>query len=334
MSYGPYTRFDLVRPEHVGQAHWEAIDVEIVRLARALEAGDDPQAIGYLKCVVEAVAKVVLDINGTPASGNENFDTVVPRAHELLAAQPGHELAYETPFGRLATQARKMAVAMGTIRNNFGAGHGRARQPEMRSEMLDLAIDGSLLWTRWALRRLGYFAQGRPEALIRDLVGDPHGSSSFYSGDLTERLSNANLQSLESKHARAIGVAVGQRAAMDTFNVRIEGVDACVGDPDLARWPAAYRIGVATGLLFSPAELPTFTARNLHQAMEVCTPIADASGEIISLMRRVMETRPPGQLPGEAADNANLIWFVKQAAAGRPEVEQAVWTALAEHLSG
>ncbi|PZG10932.1 hypothetical protein C1I95_27700 [Micromonospora craterilacus] len=334
MSHNSYARFELMRPEHVGDAHWEAINVEIVRFARALESDDDPQAIGYLKCLVEAVAKVVLDINGTPAGGNENFDTLVPRAHELLAGQPGHELAYQTPFGILATQARKMATAMGAIRNNFGAGHGRARQPEMRSEMLDLAIDGSLLWTRWALRRLGYFAQGRPEALIRDLVGDPYGSINWYSGDLTERLSNANLPRLEGKHARAIGVAVGQRAAMDTFNVRIEGVNACVADPDLTAWPAAYRIGVATGLLFSPAELPTFTARNLHQALEACAPIIDASGEIVSLVRRVMEARPPGHLPGEAAQNNELIWFVKQAAAGRPEVEQAAWTDLAEHLSG
>lgn len=233
MRHDLYTRFGVMRPEHVGEAHWDAINIEIVRFARALEAGDDPQAIGYLKCLVEAVAKVVLDINGTPASGNENFDTIVSRAHELLATQPGRELAYQTPFRNLATQARKMAVSMGTIRNNFGAGHGRARQPEMRSEILDLAIDGSLLWVRWALRRLGYFAQGRPETLIRDLVGDPHGSIIFYSGDLTERLSNANLPNLEPKHARAIGVAVGQRAAMNTFNVRIEGVDACVADPDL-----------------------------------------------------------------------------------------------------
>lgn len=332
MRHDLYTRFGVRRPENLGEAHWDAINIEVDRFARALEAGDDPQAIGYLKCLVEAVAKVVLDINGTPASGNEMFETIVSRAHELLATQPGRELADQTPFRNLATQARKMAVSMGTIRNNFGAGHGRARQPEMRSEMLDLAIDGSLLWVRWALRRLGYFAQGRPETLIRDLVGDPHGSIIFYRGDLTERLSNANLPNLEPKHARAIGVAVGQRAAMNTFNVRIEGVDACVADPDLTRWPAAYRIGVATGLLFSPEELPTFTARNLYQAMEVCAPVTDASEEIISLIRRVMDIQPPGPLPGEVEDNAKLVWFLERAAASRPQEEQAAWAALAEHL--
>ncbi|MEU0150640.1 hypothetical protein [Micromonospora fulviviridis] len=277
MSDDRYTRFDLVRPDHLGEAHWEAINVEIVRFSRALEFGDDAGAIGYLKCTLEAIAKVVLDINGTPADGNANFETVIGNAHTLLATQPGHELAFDTPFGNLATQARKMAGSMGTIRNNFGGGHGRARQPEVRSEMLDLAMDGSLLWSRWALRRLGYFAQGRPETLIRDLIGDPRGQIIFYGGDLTERLRNARLIDLESKHARAIGVAVGQRAATGTFNVRIEGIDACIADADLTRWPAAYRLGVATGLLFSPEELPTLTARNVHQGLEVCSPILDAS---------------------------------------------------------
>ena len=106
-------------------------------VSRALAADDDQQAIGYLKCLVEAVAKVVQDINGTPADGNTTFDTVTKSAHELLAMQPGDELAYETPFGNLATQARKIAVAMSTIRNGYGAGHGRSRLPPMRDEMLD-----------------------------------------------------------------------------------------------------------------------------------------------------------------------------------------------------
>ncbi|MEU8015994.1 hypothetical protein AB0B74_08510 [Micromonospora parva] len=332
MSPDPYARFDLPRPDHVSEGHWEAINVEIARFARALEAADDSAAIGYLKCTIEAIAKVVLDVNGTPAGGSESFDTVLNRAHNLLAAQPGHELAHETPFGNLATQARKMAASMGVIRNNFGGGHGRARQPEVRSEMLDLAIDGSLLWARWALRRLGYFTQGRPETLIRDLVGNPRGSIVFYSGDLTDRLNNANLSGIEDKHARAIGVAVGQRAAMDTFNVRIEGVNVCAGEADLTRWPAAYRLGVATGILFNPEEMPTITARNLRQAMEVLAPVTDASDDIISLTQRVMETQPPGPLPGEAADNTSLVWFIKQAAPARPEAERVTWAAFAEHL--
>lgn len=119
---------------------------------------------------------------------------------------------------------------MSIIRNDYGGGHGRARQPELTGEMLDLAIDGSLLWTRWALRRFGYFARGRPETLIRDLVGDPGGQIVFYSGDLSARLQSADLPKIEPRYFRSIGIAVGQRAARDTFNVRIEGRRPSLGD--------------------------------------------------------------------------------------------------------
>jgi hypothetical protein len=171
--------------------------------------GDDGLALGQLKSAVEAVAKVVHDLNGQSVAPSASFDTVVNGAHQLLAQQPGHELAYETPFGNLATQARKMAVSLSEIRNSYGSGHGRPRQPELRHEMLDLTMDGALIWTRWALRRIDHFAYGRPETLIRDLIGDPYGQIVFYCGVLTERLRDANLAGIEPKHARASGVAVG-----------------------------------------------------------------------------------------------------------------------------
>ncbi|WP_166678027.1 abortive infection family protein [Kribbella kalugense] len=233
--------------------------------------------------MIEAVAKVVLDLNGAP-SGGADFDPTVKRAHDLLAAQPGHELAHPSPFGNLATQASKMAVSMSAIRNNYGGGHGRARQPELQAEMLDLAMDGSLLWVRWAVRRLGYFAQGRPETLIRDLVGDPTGPISFSAGDLTSRLQSANLPRSDPRHSRSIGIAVGQRTAQETFNVRIEGVNAASADNDLEHWPAAYRLGVASGLLFSPDEIPTTTALNLRLALRIYLPVTDAPDEIAKLL--------------------------------------------------
>jgi hypothetical protein len=330
----PYGRFRIPRPEHIGTAHTEAIDLELQRFSRAMDARDDGQATGYLKCLIEAVAKVVLDLNGTPAGGADSFDPTVKQAHDLLAAQPGHELAHGTQFGNLATQARKMAVSMSTIRNNYGGGHGRARQPELQDEMLDLAMDGSLLWVRWAIRRLGYFAQGRPETLIRDLVGDPTGQIIFYAGDLMSRLQSADLPNIDPRHARSIGLAVGQRAAQDTFNVRIEGIEAAVGDNALDRWPRNYRVGVANGLLFSPDELPTITVGNVQLSLQVCIPVMDAPDEIATLLRRVIATRAPGPLPGYPQPNLDLLWLVEQNAVNRPTDEQAAWTDLARHLRG
>lgn len=334
MTIDAYESYRVPHPQHIGEAHADAVDLELQRFARAAEAGDDGQAIGYLKCVIEAIAKVVLDLNGTPAGGTESFDPIVKRAHDLLAGQPGHELAMESPFGNLATQARKMAVSMSTIRNGYGAGHGRARQPELKSEMLELAMDGSLLWVRWAIRRLGYFAMGRPETLIRDLVGDPAGKISFSRGDLATRLDAANLAVAEPRHVRSIGVAVGQRAAQHTFNVHIEGVKAAINDNDLRRWPASYRVGVASGLLFSPDELPTVTTYNLRDALEVCTPVTEESEDIAALLARVRASRAPGPVPGEPESQAELLWFVKQTTGGRPADEQAAWNAIADHLQG
>lgn len=334
MTTTPFERFDLAPPTRVGLAHAQAIEVEADRLARAIDDGDDAQALGYLKCLVESVAKVVLDLNGEPAPGNASYDAVVNKAHTLLANQDGAGLTHDSPFSNIATQARKMAVAMSNIRNSFGAGHGRARQPELTSEMLTLAMDGSLLWVRWALRRLDAFAGGRPETLIRDLVGDPYGQITFTSGSLASRLVAAGLSAIEPRHARAIGVAVGQRAARETFVVRIDGVEAPIADLDLGRWPAPYRLGVARGLLFSPDERPTFTAMNLLQALEICAPVRDAPEEISELIMDVVQRVPPGRLVGDEGIVTALTWLVDQAVNQRPEAEQPAWTTLSWHLRG
>lgn len=329
-----FAQFDITRPEHVGQAHVDSIGLELQRLARALDADDDAQAIGYLKCAVEAVAKVVLDINGTPADGAAAYPTTIKQAHQLLIGLAGPELAGGGPFAVLATQAQKMAGTLGEVRNSYGGGHGRARQPELTPEMLSLARDGGLLWLRWAMRRLGTFALGRPETLIRDLIGDPTGSIVWYSGDLTSRLTAADLAGIDPRHARAIGVAVGQRAAQETFNVMIEGIRAAVEDPEnLSAWPAVYRIGAAFGLLFAPDERPTITAHSLHRALQLCLPLTAEATETSTLIGRVMASRPPGPMPGTSEQNTTLLWFVQQNAASRPPADQASWYALRAHLS-
>jgi hypothetical protein len=127
-----------------------------------VEVNDGWQAIGYMKCVVESIARVTLEINGTPGAP-EKFESNVKTAHELLRSQPGRELAHEDPFGTMATQASKMAIALARARNEYGSGHGKPRVPQLAQEMVVLALDGGLLWSRWALRRLGFFVEGRPE---------------------------------------------------------------------------------------------------------------------------------------------------------------------------
>lgn len=98
MFEAAYARFDVRRPPHLAAEYWLSVEAELLRLARSPDAADDVQVIGDAKCLVEAVAKIVWDINGTPPDSNDGFQKVVARAHELLRNQPGHELAHGTTF--------------------------------------------------------------------------------------------------------------------------------------------------------------------------------------------------------------------------------------------
>jgi hypothetical protein len=210
-----YSRFEVARPEHMTNDQWHCVSVEIERLGRSIDAEDAAQALTDVKCLVESIARIVLDIDGTPADPNASFDSVVNRAHNLLAGQPGHQLVNDSPFSGLASQASKIARNLGVVRNEYGAGHGRARTPRFADEMLTLALDGGLLWSRWALRRVGYFAKGRPSSLISDLIVQ---QQTFYSGSLKERLLAANLPALEPRYQRSIGVC--RRPTRDEWDLR------------------------------------------------------------------------------------------------------------------
>ncbi|WP_141549974.1 hypothetical protein, partial [Nocardia farcinica] len=61
-----------------------------------------------------------------------------------------------------------------------------------------MALDGGLMWARWALRRVGYFTEGRPTPLINALIGAQQ--QTFYAGVLKTRLMAANLPNLPEKY--------------------------------------------------------------------------------------------------------------------------------------
>lgn len=304
-----YSRFEIAQPDYLGDDHWACIQREADRLGRSLDAGDGSQALSDIKCLVESISRVVLEIDGTPASPNAGFDTVVNQAHTLLTGQPGHELANQSPFGQLAVQASRIARNLGTIRNEFGGGHGRARTPDLRDEMVALALDGGLLWSRWALRRLGYFSEGRPTLLINDLVVEP---KTFFAGTLQRRLVAANLPALEARHQRSIGVAVGQRVMRETFVVRRDGLEPCLDSDDLSTWPRDYRLGLAYGLWFDPYGSLTLTPRSLEEALRVLEPVPDCADDLTDWVTRIAERRPPGGLSEEYAVSMQAEQFVQR----------------------
>lgn len=183
-----------------------------------------------------------------------------------------------------------MARNFGNDRNQYGGGHGRARRPDIRHEMVDLALDGGLTWTRWALRRLGLFSEGRLAALVRDLVEEP---ATFHSGDLHRRLVAANLPTLEPHHQQELGVAVGQRVMRQTFVVRWDGQDPCLSSDDLAVWPAGYRIGLLRDMWFAPDGHPTVTPHSIKEGLEVLDPVPDAADDLQEQVTRAQEFTLP-----------------------------------------
>jgi hypothetical protein len=324
-----YSRFEIARPEYLPDDHWACIEREAGRLRRSLDAGDDSQVLSDIKCLVESISRVVLEIDGTPSASNIGFEALVKQAHALLAGQPGHELANQSPFGQIATWNARIAGSLGQIRNQYGGGHGRARSPDTRDEMVAMALDGGLSWSRWALRRLGYFSEGRPITLINDLVVN---RQTFYAGTLQRRLLAANLPKLAPRHQRSIGIAVGQRVMRETFVVRREGLEPCLGSDDLNIWPREYRVGLVTGLWFDPDGGLTLTPQSLEDALRVLEPVPDGAAELTELVNKIAELRAPGGVGDDHAESLKAELLVRRWAATRPAEEHPAMAALAEHL--
>jgi len=318
----------LSRPPYIREHHWAAVSAEVDRLQRSLQSGDGSQALADIKCLVESIARIILDVNGTPADPNANFSSIVAQANSTLKGQPGDELANQTVFGNMATQAGKIAQNLGDIRNQFGGGHGRARVPVLTDEMVRLALDGGLLWARWALRRLGYFTEGRPDPLIEDLNGSSR--AIFRSGDLQRRLVAANLPTLSAQHQRAIGVAVGQRAASGTFVVRWDGVEACLNSDDLAIWPRDYRLGVAYGLWFDAEGNVTFGPAAAREALAILDPVGDCSADLSEWVHRITEARQGRTPPSWDPEDFEIAQFIRGKKSERPAQESIVLNELAD----
>ncbi|MBD9730104.1 abortive infection family protein [Streptomyces caniscabiei] len=318
---------EILKPKALDPASWSAIRDCFDRLQEAARTNDRPLVIGSAKDLVEATARVVLDSRGQPAGSNEEYDKVLNAAHRAIERQPGPGLSADAAVRQAANAAKKLAVQLRELRNSYGTGHGRSTLPPIEDEVIETCVDGALLWTRWALRRLQFLIIGSVQQLVTDLH-----NSTFSMGELAIRLQAANLPDLLFEDQRLLGVAVGQRAATNTFTVRIDGVEACAVSQDDAAWPVGYREGVADGLfLDSTGQIrvdtnvfgPRLTAQLLvphPRQVEVLRGLADKirsaawSTEFRGLWRRVVEEM-------HAAD----AFFQQEGAKGS-------WLDIAEHI--
>lgn len=116
--------------------------------------------------------------------------------------------------------------------------------PPLAAELFAVSTDASVLWSRWALRRLSHLIAGSPAAFARDLED----GKAFTRLRLRGRLEAADLANQSRSDQRLIGIAMARRAMQGTFVAREDGVEACAESRDLERWPFGYREGVVEGL--------------------------------------------------------------------------------------
>ncbi|MCC3778093.1 abortive infection family protein [Streptomyces sp. UNOB3_S3] len=202
--------------------------------------------MGCAKELVESVARVTLVAAGQPSGDNADYQKVLGLAHKTIEHAVGAGLSASDPLRQVPNAAMKMAVHLRELRNRYGTGHGRAVVHNITPEVVDTCVHGALIWSRWALARMQTVLMGAVRPLVDDLLD----GGTFYGGNLTERLQAANIVNLEEPDQRALGLAVGQRAARATFNVRIEGIQACSKVPN--NWPPAYREAALQGLFINP----------------------------------------------------------------------------------
>jgi hypothetical protein len=318
--------WSIARPEGLNDEAWQAILKVATRLHLARDRDDISAAIGAAKELCECVARVILAQRGHSLGSNASYDEVINAAHRAIERQPGTGLAADEDVRRIAQGAKSIVCALGPMRNQRGTGHGRSHPPDVEVEHALIACDAAFLWCRWSLRRLGPYILGDVSALVNKLRQD-----TFYKGELTERLAAVDLARCSEHDAHLLGLAVGQRTVRETFNVRIEGVEAAIADADA--WPAAYRAGVIEGLLFSADGTLTTSPR----AVDLAAQLVAVQPDPIQILDRLgaLATNagwasPPIQIPPDIEDVTTAI---RTAAIRHPGVLRASWLRIATAIA-
>lgn len=236
--------FDLARPEHLDNDGWEAVKSARNRLRLAWQLQDLPEVVGKAKELVETVAKVVVAAaNGTLAD-NADFVPTVKAAQVALKRQPGVDLSQDAALRAITQATQTMATCLAPLRNGYGTGHGRAREPDVPVELATVTVEAALVWCRWALRRLGHLLADYPNDLI-DAV-----QTGTTRKVLRDKFQAAALVQQPEEVQHRIGVAFGQQSAGGFGNATEVGVEPVI-DGGFDAFPVDYRRGLIEGMLIT-----------------------------------------------------------------------------------
>ncbi len=156
----------MVRPEHLDDDGWGAVESARNRLRLAWQLQDLPEVVGKAKELVETVAKVVVAAADGTLADNADFVPTVKAAQAALKRQPGVDLSQDEALRAITQATQTMATSLGPLCNSYGTGHGRAREPDVSAEMATVTAEAALVWCRWAMRRLGHLLADYPNDLI------------------------------------------------------------------------------------------------------------------------------------------------------------------------
>ncbi|MGE3379305.1 abortive infection family protein [Nocardioides sp.] len=186
---------------------------------------------------------MVAAADGTLAD-NAHFAPTVKAAQVALKRQPGVDLSQDEALRAITQATQTMATSLAPLRNSFGTGHGRAREPDVSVEMATVTIEAALVWCRWALRRLGHLLADYPNDLI-DAV-----QTSTTRNVLRGKFQAVALAQQPEEVQHRIGVAFGQQSAGGFGNATEVGVEPAI-DGGFDAFPIDYRRGLIEGMLLT-----------------------------------------------------------------------------------
>jgi hypothetical protein len=275
----------------------------------------------------------VLHANGKVIPSAEAMPALLSRAHAVLERDPRH-LAADPAARAIIQSVKTMATHLAELRNRHGTGHGRPVPIVPAPELAELCTETSLVWVRWALRRLPHLLIGQPAVLARDLDG----AGIFRRGQLTERLNEVNLLGASGPNQHLLGIAVARRAmgiTSRTFTVVYDGVEACADDQSLDVWPAEYRRGLVEGLFFDRGGFVDVDTWAVRCAVRIIAPHPDPAVVLQNPSTMVGQATWSARFAANAAEREQVTREMPGLAAALPiGGAQLQWLAIGRQLTG